>query len=434
MCGYATAYRHTYYAHRKKHQTTSSGSSPQKKGKGDSSSTGTTASGDKTSGAVKKREKNKHQKKSPSKHKHSNGVVNNTVQTLGTTVSPQILELSTACGNASTGLGMSVSPATTSVNVICVVSSEPNTINVLPDISRTISTSFPIQIESQSKDLQSPSSESFLSSEPLGVLQPTETDTEESYSGSQLGSKLDYELVANSDMPEESSRNFSEDQSCIILSNAAKCSVPACESDGKSLLLFKIDDDSYVALCTHHSLTDHATDTEKEATQCKESVSGNLCAQVLNSPSGQEPSVLGSDNMIVPQEARNVLSLKVDPTEANLSESVVHSQLLAKPVLRHSREDSSLIQLISQSAATPEGCISNMSATEQIDNAKPSSEVCLSEHFSSMMELDTGLPGLSGPIVDETFSLAQIEVHCPLCEEQFLCMDDYVTHLESCHS
>lgn len=431
MCGYATAYRHTYYAHRKKHQTTSSGSSPQKKGKGDSSSK---PSGDKTSGAVEKKDKNKHHRKSPSKHKHSSGAINNTVQTLSATVSPPVLELSTGCGNASAGVGISVSPATTSVNMICVVSNEPNTINVLPDISRTISTSFPMQIESQSKDLQSPSSESFLSSEPLGVLQPTETDTEESYAGSQLDSKLDYELVANSDRPEESSRNFSEEQSCIILSNAAKGSVPACESDGKSLLLFKIDEDSYVALCTHHSLADPATDPEKEATQSKESISANLCAQVLDSPTGQESSVSPSYNVIVPQEARNVLDLRVGPTDANFPESGVHNQLLDKPVLKQSREDSSLIQLISQSAATPEGCISNMSPTEQIDNVKPSSEVCLSEHFSSMMELDTGLPGLSTPIVDETFSLAQIEVHCPLCEEQFLCMDDYVTHLESCHS
>lgn len=431
VCGYATAYRHTYYAHRKKHLSSSCNTLP-KKSASDSANTCSTASGDKTVCAIKKREKIKPQKgKSPSKHKSINEAVSSDTQSLGTTtVSPQILELSNGCGSVSVGVGMSVSPTTTPVNVICVVSSETSTINVLPDISRSISTSFPIQIESKSNDLQSPLSENFLSSEPLGVLQPTGTDAEERYSASQLNNKLeDYEMVAKSDIPEESSRNFSGEQSCIILSDAARCSVPACDSDGKSLLLFKIGDDSYVALCTHHSLTDPTIDIEKECTQSKESISANFCAQVLNNSSCQESSELGSDNVIVSQEPRNV-----GAAEASLSESMTQSQLLDKPVLKQSNEDSGLIQLISQSVATPDSCISTLPATEQIDSIKPSSEVYLSEHFSSMMELDTGLPGLSGPIVDETFSLAQIEVHCPLCEEQFLCMDDYVTHLESCHS
>lgn len=324
---------------------------------------------------------------------------------------------------------MSVSPATASISVICVVSGEPNTISVVPDVSRSISTSIPVQIESNSTNLQP--AESLLPSEPLGVLQPTDTDTQESYSSPQLSSKLDtYEPVTNSDIPVDSSRNITEEQtSCLIISSAAKCSLPGCENDAKSLLLFKVDDDSFVALCTRHSLTDTVIDTEKENTDAKDSILKDMCTQVLDNPSSQE----SSNNVMVLQEPKNTLSHKVEATEANLFESGTHSQLLAKPAVKQN-EDSGLKQLISESVGTLESCDSNLPAPESMHSGKSSSEMCLSEHLSSMMELDSGIPGLSGPIVDESFSLAQIEFHCPLCEEQFLCMDDYVTHLESCHN
>ncbi|KAK4311661.1 hypothetical protein Pmani_016859 [Petrolisthes manimaculis] len=60
-------------------------------------------------------------------------------------------------------------------------------------------------------------------------------------------------------------------------------------------------------------------------------------------------------------------------------------------------------------------------------------EVCLDETFSTMMELDSGVATLSGHIVDDSFNLAQLEVQCPVCD-QFLCMDEYVTHLECSHN
>ncbi|ROT79670.1 zinc finger protein [Penaeus vannamei] len=75
---------------------------------------------------------------------------------------------------------------------------------------------------------------------------------------------------------------------------------------------------------------------------------------------------------------------------------------------------------------------------EQPDANQPvklsSSEVCPVEDFSTMIELDSGVASLSGHIVDDSLSLAQLEVVCPLCDEQFMCMDAYVTHLECSHN
>lgn len=431
MCGYATAYRNTYYAHRKKHQTSSS-TSPQKKDKGNLlSTTETKASGNTSNNVGKKGDKNKasKEKSSSSKRKSTHEAVSSKTP-LNSKVTPHVLQLGTTSDSVkAASCTMSMSQSTASVNVICVVSSEPNNTSVFSsEGNRNISASFPIHIDNQCKDIQSSASANFMPNETLSLVHPTDTSSEITYPSSRQNAKPEsYELVANSDIPEEEPKKNSEEQtSCIILSNPAKCSFPMCESSDESLLLFKVDDDSYVALCTHHSLTNLAVDTGKENTSLKGMASVNISAHALDS--------LNQENETAEQETSNSLALKVVTTEANISESVTHCQSSPEQDEKQTPSCNSLVQLMSHSASTtPEICVTSMPASQQPDCVKPSSEVCLTEHLSTMMELDSGIASLSGPIVDESFSLTQMEVHCPLCEEQFLCMD-YVTHLESCHN
>uniref|UniRef100_A0A0P4WGY8 C2H2-type domain-containing protein n=1 Tax=Scylla olivacea TaxID=85551 RepID=A0A0P4WGY8_SCYOL len=433
VCGYATAYRNTYYAHRKKHQTSSLTSTAQKKNKGDiPSTTDHIASGDENNTIGKKGEKNKTKKKksssSPSKYKSSPGVSSSKTSLLKNATTPILLN-TTSGSVKGASCSMSVSPSTASVNVICVVSSEPNDTSVLPECSRNLSTNFPLPVDNHRKNVQSSASTNFMSSEPLNLVHPPDRSTEMTCLGLHQTTKPDtYELVTNHDVTEENSKKSSEEQtSCIILSNAAKCSFPMCESSDESLLLFKVDDESYVALCPHHSLTDLADDAVKEGTSLKGITYVNISTQVLDNFSQQ--------NETTEQETSDSVDLKVVTTEANISESIPHSQSSPELCGKHTPSDSSLVQLMSQSASTtPEICITNMPVSQQLDCVKPSTEVCLTEHLSTIMELDSGIVSPSGPIVDESFSLAEMEVHCLLCEEQFLCMDDYVTHLESCNS
>lgn len=428
VCGYATAYRNTYYAHRKKHQTSlPSTSSPQKKDKDDlSSTTEAKGSGCKSNNVGKKGDKNRTGKGRLSSRRKSARVVSS--ETPLNTVAPRPLQIETTRGNVKPArCTINMSQNTTSVNVICVVSSEPTNTSVLSEGNTSISTRFPIHIDNQCKDIQSSESASFMSSEPLQLVQPTDTSSEEAYPASHQNTKpQSFELVTNSHMQEENLQKICEEQaSCIILSNAAKCSFPMCDSGDESLLLFKVDDESYVALCTHHSLTNLTVDTAKESTPLKGIASVNISTHVLDSPS--------HENETAEQETSNSLALKVVTKEENICESETHCQNSPEQDEKQTAGGSSLIQLMSHSASTSETCVTSVPASQQIECVKPSSEVCLTEHLSTMMELDSGIASLSGPIVDESFSLTQMEVHCPLCEEHFLCMD-YVTHLESCHN
>ena len=391
------------------------------------STTQHTHTGNKTN-VGKKGDKNKasKEKSSSSKCKSSPKVLSSNIS-LNNTVAPHVLQLDTTSANIKdANCSTSVSPSTASVNVICVVSSEPNNTSVLSGGSRSLATSFPLHIDNQCKDMQSAN---FIPSEPLNLVHPPDTRTVVTYSDSHQNAKSEYyELVANPDTTEENSKkNSLEQTSCIILSNVAKCSFPMCDSNDESLLLFKVDDDSYVVLCTHHSLTNLDIDAVKEGTSTKEITSVNISEHVLDN--------LSDHNHTAEKETTDTLAQKVVTTAAIISENTTHCQNSSEPCGIPSPGGSSLVQLMSQSAATtPEVCVTSMPVSQQLECMKPSTEVCLTEHLSTMMELDSGIASPSVPIVDESFSLAQMEVHCLLCEEQFLCMDDYVTHLETCHN
>lgn len=232
--------------------------------------------------------------------------------------------------------------------------------------------------------------------------------------------------------------------SCIILSSNGKCAVPTCESNDDSLLLIRVGDDSYIGVCRHHTFTDQLCDTPKDGDSARESNEVDFSLQAYDNVSIHITTHTEREGDEIITFATSDASLKtsgeldsVGELEAEIEDQTISLITLPEKYERVEidTEDSLPHQpelgvelLKSQSIAHVE----QPDANEQVRLS--SNEVCPVEDFSPMIELDSGVASLSGHIVDDSLSLAQLEVICPLCDEQFMCMDAYVTHLECSHN
>nr|XP_053635907.1 zinc finger X-linked protein ZXDA-like [Cherax quadricarinatus]XP_053635908.1 zinc finger X-linked protein ZXDA-like [Cherax quadricarinatus]XP_053635909.1 zinc finger X-linked protein ZXDA-like [Cherax quadricarinatus]XP_053635910.1 zinc finger X-linked protein ZXDA-like [Cherax quadricarinatus]XP_053635911.1 zinc finger X-linked protein ZXDA-like [Cherax quadricarinatus] len=241
-------------------------------------------------------------------------------------------------------------------------------------------------------------------------------------------------LLSAKDITSETLSISEKQDPCIILSSNGKCAISTCESGDDSLLLFKFCDNSYIGLCSHHTFSDDYSEFHKDGDSSQQlgGVDFNVqCLQNIHFQTEYDTKNINSNT--IPSGSSDV-SLSED-TSIPFAQSQASEKQIELVALPHHNENGIMdndltIQqspnLVSTVALFP---------SAPVDQIKSNSgEVCSTEEFSSIMELDSGAPSLSGHIVDDSFSLAQLEVLCPLCDEQFFCMDDYITHLECCHN
>lgn len=468
MCGYATSYRNTYYAHRKKHQlkSASEGSTSttiQKDSSVVSESQRVDSKDKKTSGSSRCRGKTKDSTKSSNrdrktdtinrtsagvgKNKRSQGM-NSNISEINTKATSQISSSKKEEILKSKKLS-SCNTSGDSLNIIYLVSSSSDQTT---EMQHTVLPS--PNDDHQHCSIQSGSLEDTLPLEPEDcyLLDPVETSViqtnglENIECVNEVVEDAEVESFGspNNKCPEENGEIVmaaEKQNSCIILSSSGRCAVPTCESGDDSLLLIRVGDDSYVGVCRHHTFNDQLSESQKDdidAARQTESVDislqgfENVNVQIANDDQTPEDELItlttsdtivkaagsldGTDELEADLGNQNIslitLPEKYEKVQINMGETMPHVSELEKELLAEQQ--------------TPD---------DNNDPAKLNSNgVCPTEEFSAMIELDSGVASLSGHIVDDSLSLAQLEVICPLCDEQFLCMDAYVTHLEISHN
>lgn len=349
------------------------------------------------------------------------------------------------------GKDVSVSPyacRSPSLNVICVVSTGSGSAaelqQELPVPHKVISKSTVIESISENSDVHLLNN--CVPSSSVHQVIVHSKDSKRSIFENDLAKNYEIESF---DMPSDKvskSEEYilsSEKQSLFtISSNNGNCAVPTCESSDDSLLLFKIGDNSYVGICSLHTFSDHSLESQKNEESSEQLASLNLTVRSLENVNLQtEYNPRFINNNLIPAGSTSVSLTGEDAgihlTHNQQPRSDNQMALIALPskydtAVLHSdsfvQETSNIISEISRNHNITAAPISNH--TESIKSS--SSEICPAEF--TIMELDPGVTSLSGHIVDDSFSLPQMEVVCPICDEQFLCMDAYVTHLECSHN
>ncbi|XP_066940293.1 uncharacterized protein [Macrobrachium rosenbergii] len=211
----------------------------------------------------------------------------------------------------------------------------------------------------------------------------------------------------------------------IILSNNGRCSISECKSVDDSLFLIKIGDNSFAGVCSDHSVS-----SVGEIPELNLSFVEDLTLTAVDS------KCLGSD-----LAAESVLSVcsptaSITPVHNFIASFNEQKLFMVSP----SKSDVNLLDMnrIDQPRTLMTECDQTDMTGDillplgQLENIKSSSEVNCNVNVESSAEIDVGMPSLSSHI-DDSFHLAHMEVVCRLCDEQFFCMDTYITHLESIH-
>ncbi|XP_037781840.1 LOW QUALITY PROTEIN: uncharacterized protein LOC119578175 [Penaeus monodon] len=473
VCGYATSYRNTYYAHRKKHFVKSSQdctvSGAQKSSldiQSDSSEVESSkcddvpGKGKKISDSPRCKGKSKDLSKTKNSNTHKKGDI--TIITGSSTglvdasedsvhlseTSPEQLSLQASDNRDIFKVKNVCSPNAESVEVIYVSprSSAIRKMEQQPSLTVPHGNDQNITVYMSSGDSQKVDAEKCYLSCPAEspITQKKGQENEDSFKeaiqicGSQSTAADKCTGEKNMIMAGEKLN------SCIILSSNGKCAVPTCESNDDSLLLIRVGDDSYIGVCRHHTFTDQLCDTPKDGDSARESNEVDFSLQAYDNVSIHITTHTEREGDEIITFATSDASLKtsgeldsVGELEAEIEDQTISLITLPEKYERVEidTEDSLPHQpelgvelLKSQSIAHVE----QPDANEQVRLS--SNEVCPVEDFSPMIELDSGVASLSGHIVDDSLSLAQLEVICPLCDEQFMCMDAYVTHLECSHN
>ncbi|XP_042241370.1 uncharacterized protein LOC121878982 [Homarus americanus] len=226
-------------------------------------------------------------------------------------------------------------------------------------------------------------------------------------------------------------------ESCIFLSSTGKCAVPSCDSRDDSLMLLKVSDNSYVGICGHHAFTEGSGDGLRQlgAIDVQPLAAVNVQTEYdvktlhLVTPGSTDVDQRGTDN----QEAL-ITTAENDTSDAH---AVIHQTDDMVTTINSGHVDTTSCHHTTSCHTDTPSChhTTTSDTTNQAENSKMTPGVVSSvEEFPTILELDAEGENLPGHIVDESFSMAQLEVLCPLCDEQFFCMADYVTHLESCHN
>ncbi|XP_027227422.2 uncharacterized protein [Penaeus vannamei] len=474
VCGYATSYRNTYYAHRKKHFVKSSpdstASNVQKSSmtvQSESSSELESSKHDDTSGKGKKTSdtpRYKGKSKDPSKTKSSNTQKKEEVTTLKgsstglVATSEDSVHFSETCSKQ-LSLQASDSRDIFKVKNVC----DPNAESV--EVIYVSPRSNAIRKMEQQPSLTVPSGNDQNVTFHMSSENSLKVDAEKCYlsypAESPITQKKDQEnevsfkeAIQICGIPSSATdkgtgeKNMimtgEKQNSCIILSSSGRCAVPTCESNDDSLLLIRVGDDSYIGVCRHHTFTDQLCDTPKDGDSAQESNEDDITLQAYDNVSihitthtereGDEMITLATSDASLKTsgELNSVGELEAEIGDQTISlitlpEKYERVEIDTEDSLPHHSELG--VELLKGQS---------IAHIEQPDANQPvklsSSEVCPVEDFSTMIELDSGVASLSGHIVDDSLSLAQLEVVCPLCDEQFMCMDAYVTHLECSHN
>lgn len=470
VCGYATSYRNTYYAHRKKHFVKSSpedhASSGVQKGslnvQSESPSElesprneGTSSRGKKTSDAPRYKGKAKDIAKTKKKGEitsmQGSGVdIVSASEDCGLQFSEnrtERLSLHTSDSGDIFKLKNVYGPNAESLDII-YASSRPSSVRKMqqqpampspPDNNQNETIQF-----SREESLKLDSEDCYLPgpSEP-SIIQKKVQESEDLFRETIQICGIPSSETDKSAGEKSAFTTGEKQNSCIILSSSGKCAVPTCDSDDDSLLLIRVGDDSYIGVCRHHTFTDQLCDTPKDVDSARQSDEVDISLQAYDNVSIRiMTSEREEDEMIT--LATSDTSLKTSgeldsmgELEAELGDQTISLITLPEKYERVEidTEDSMPHQPELGSELLKGQGLARVEQTDANESVKLSAnEVCPVEDFSAMIELDSGVASLSGHIVDDSLSLAQLEVVCPLCDEQFMCMDAYVTHLECSHN
>ncbi|XP_071548781.1 uncharacterized protein [Panulirus ornatus] len=460
VCGYASAYRNTYYAHKKKHHLTSITNEAHGINQKKSYSFDNVAV-EISDVHEKVKDKRKVIKKSSSllKSKSEIDIVFTEKKSCELTPSQMLdcntksLPLITTEGVSRAASKDSVSPCACNsplLDVICVVSTGSGSATGLPQelpvAHKALSKSTVMESISENRDIRL-----MNNRVPSSSVHQTNVHSKDSKM-SVLKKDLAqndvlqlFDMPSNKDNKSEEYFLSSEKQNLfVILSNNGKCAVPTCDSIDDSLLLSKIGDNSYIGVCNQHTFSDHSVESQKDKESIERLVSLTLNVRSLEGVSSQieddsrmiNNSLIstGSTNVCLTGEGANILPAQ-DQQQLRTNDQMTLVALPNKHETQVLHSDSAVPETSDLVTEVSRGHSSNaIPVSDHTECIKSiSGEICPAE-FTTIMELDPGVNSLSGHVVDDSFSLAQIEVVCPICDEQFLCMDAYVTHLESSHN
>ena len=214
----------------------------------------------------------------------------------------------------------------------------------------------------------------------------------------------------------------------VILSNNGRCSISECECTDDSLLLIKIGENSYAGVCANHSVS-----TETEISELNLNCVENLTLTTVDSKC-LGVDVTDSNNSLGLMSSFSSVNLSQSPTTSIDDQNVFNASPPDKGIessltLDSTDQQTMVMTECNQSNVTdalllplphPEGLKSVSGEVDETETNVPSAEI------------DTGMPSLSSHI-DDSFHLAQLEVVCQICDEQFLCMDTFITHMECIH-
>ncbi|XP_068236538.1 zinc finger protein 665-like [Palaemon carinicauda] len=398
ICGYATAYKNTYYAHRKKHLTAKNSNTPETESAAPSAKRTRGSRKNEVSESKDKCKKNilikpkltstKNQQisSSSSKHEYLPNVCGSKVQV----ISPMPFSSSSSSSPSS--------------RTTCIAKQVNVNFNI-----------FPHSIISDPDFCDTAQS-----------MKSTDSDAKIYMVKDSLGGDGRHVKGSNNISLKECTNkqtiSVSEKNDCsIILSNNGRCSISECKSVDDTLLLIKIGDNSFAGVCSNHSLSEDTEISEINLNSLE-----NLTLTAVDS------KCLGSD-----LTSENVLNVCSPTPSSNPVQNFIASLNDQKLFMASSKSDISLIDInsIDQSKTLLMTECSEaddiLLPLDQLENIKSSSGVHCDVNVEPA-EIDVGMPSLSSHI-DDSFHLAHMEVVCRLCDEQFFCMDTYITHLESIH-
>ncbi|XP_045626400.2 uncharacterized protein [Procambarus clarkii] len=421
ICGYATAYRNTLYTHKKKHQLRSSTNEAESACHQQSSISSSRTSNNKLCRKMKDKEKGVKDSPSGSKSKHK---IDNDEKKLNENASSEVARHNVK--------SISNLP---SLNIVCVMPAKSDGLELqheLPMLDKASFNNVIIQSNTASGETQLPTvcDASGFSHETIVQSQGKINSSQNNLI--QIGKFDSVKLLSDKNITSENASITDKQDPCIIVSSNGRCAIPTCESGDDSLLLFKVGDNSYVGICSHHTFSDGSSELHKDGESSKQLEMLDFNVQCLESMSFQtEYDSKNINSNTIPSETTDV-SLSGDDISIHYMGTLQAQKRVELVVLPSTNENTAMDNdLIIQQIPN---LISTTASLPSVENANSSTGKVCSAEFSTIMELDSEAPSLSGHIVDDSFSLAQLEVLCPLCDEQFLCMDDYVTHLECCHN
>ncbi|XP_064096702.1 zinc finger protein 607-like [Macrobrachium nipponense] len=406
VCGYATAYRNTYYAHRKKHLIAQRSSDTP-----DSDSV--TAFGNHTRGL-------KRSDTSETKDKSKKNIF----------IKPRLPSIKNNQISPSSSKHEHLPNVHGSkVHVISPQSSSPSYSSRTMYVTKQVNMNFNIFPHNVINDSGKRANGHDLCDTTQFAMKCTDSDAKFIVVKDSVG--FDGQNVKGSNnlyLKECTNKIFSttEKNDCsIIVSNNGRCSVSECKSIDDSLFLIKIGDSSFAGVCSDHSVS-----SAGEIPELNLNFVEDLTLTAVDS------KCLGSD-----LTAENVLSVcsptaSITPVQNFIASFNEQKLFMVSP----SKNDVNMLDM--NKIDQPRTLMTECDQTDmtgdillplgQLENIKSSSEVNCSVNVESSAEIDVGMPSLSSQI-DDSFHLAHMEVVCRLCDEQFFCMDTYITHLESIH-